>query len=76
MTSPSWKWLRPRKESDMNPIWIIGGLFAALAIGLVVSEARNPTLGATRDTSLGAGAVTLGIAIFVAAVCVALLWGV
>ena len=52
------------------------GLFAALAIGLAISELRRPPLYATRDTSLGAGAVTLGIAIFVAGVCVALLWGV
>lgn len=58
----------------MHIFILIVALFIALGAALTVSEARKPPLMATGDNSLNAGVLTLGIAICLAVVTVALFW--
>ena len=58
----------------MHPIWLIPILFVALGAALIISEWRKPSpVLATNDTSIGAGPLTLGIALLVTAAAIALL---
>lgn len=60
----------------MHAFILIIALFVALAVALTISEAHKPLPMATGDNSLGASVLTLGIAICLAVIAVALFrWG-